>query len=1192
MYLKRLEIKGFKSFADQTELNLNPGINIVAGPNGCGKSNIVDAIRWVLGEANVRHLRGYKNEDVIFNGTDKKKALGMAQVDMTVDNSEGTLPLDYGEVTISRKIFRSGESEFYLNKLRVRMRDIVKLYTDTGLGKKGYSIMGQGELERVLNGQPFDRRLMLEEAAGTMRYRQQRDEVLQRIHVTTQDLLRVDDILNELGNRKIELYNKAEKAKTYLAVRAEHNGLEKEVLAFQIKEAHDNLVSKEIELANKQSNLRQITDRLGNLRINLQKTEELLENKRAYFSQINDSRHGLETDLNRMRSDVKLSQERIKNYRERIEAAGNDSDKYTLRLEKLELDIQSKIDDFNVEKRQYQERKIEVDDLGQEILNIEKLMAEQTQGLENQNQLVFERVNREAQIKNEITDLENRIKKAQEKKERLLIRLDENKEQLISSTQNAKDLHNQIVQHCLLQQKWEKVVEDADSQKKEYLKSQAYIDKEYDNINRERLNLEHKLIVLKDLQKNYAGYSDGVKALLRSIDRGEHQLKGITGLVANLIQVPAGLEVALDIALGKGIENVVVETAESARGAIQFLQQQHLGRVTFLPLDVLRAQPIPARIKEELSGEKGVLGLAADLIQYEIKYEKVFTYLLGRVLLVQDIECGMNIFKKIQYSLRIVTLEGEIINTFGAMTGGTLKQPQASPLRRNREEKQINLQLAELRQAEVINRKSASDLADNLKLLEGRLQEGRNGKTEVEIQLKIIRDEELRIQALTESTALDKDIYTREISGLEDYIRLTEEEMQSVQDKYRAVRAENNLITDEMGKLKIGIETNRREYEVRKERFSSHQEQLEMKQRELENNQQNIAQFDQVKNSYRQSVMEAQALHARLQQDIDVHQGRINSGNEIIAEKMQELSTIVDILNDTHIEEEMIGQEIDNIRVAILPLHQQIEERQDQLRALEMKSVRLETELEALLTLWQEKYESEDFAAYGSNLTSRQIRDNRMRIEELRSQIELLGPIDIDSIKEYDDIKVRYDFLHQQTGDLSAAKISLQNLLQETEKIMANNFSKFLALADESFSKTFMEIFNGGEASLNIESVNDLAAGVDIVVKMPGKRSQSLNLLSGGERALTCIAFIFSLLRLKPAPFCLLDEIDASLDETNLIRFADFLKRMSNDTQFIVITHRQATIEAGSNIYGITMPQEGISSVLSINCDKIQSLAG
>ena len=288
----------------------------------------------------------------------------------------------------------------------------------------------------------------------------------------------------------------------------------------------------------------------------------------------------------------------------------------------------------------------------------------------------------------------------------------------------------------------------------------------------------------------------------------------------------------------------------------------------------------------------------------------------------------------------------------------------------------------------------------------------------------------------------------------------------------------------------------------------------------------------------------------------------------------------------------MIGQEIDNIRVAILPLHQQIEERQDQLRALEMKSVRLETELEALLTLWQEKYESEDFAAYVSNLTSRQIRDNRMRIEELRSQIELLGPIDIDSIKEYDDIKVRYDFLHQQTGDLSAAKISLQNLLQETEKIMANNFSGFLTLADESFSKTFMEIFNGGEASLNIESVNDLAAGVDIVVKMPGKRSQSLNLLSGGERALTCIAFIFALLRLKPAPFCLLDEIDASLDETNLIRFADFLKRMSNDTQFIVITHRQATIEAGSNIYGITMPQEGISSVLSINCDKIQSLAG
>jgi len=1192
VYLKRLEIKGFKSFADQTELNFNPGINIVAGPNGCGKSNIVDAIRWVLGEANIRHLRGYKNEDVIFNGTDKKKALGMAMVDMTVDNADGTLPLDYSEVTVSRKIFRSGESEFYLNKLRVRMRDIVKLYTDTGLGKKGYSIISQGELERVLNGQPFDRRLMLEEAAGTMKYRQHRDEVGQRLLATTQDLLRVEDIMNELGNRKLELNSKAEKAKTYLALRAEHSDLEKQVMAFQIKEVRDSLRGRETELTNQQSYLQEITDRLGNLNYRLQHSEALLENQRSCFSQLNDKRHGLENELHRMSSDIKLGEERIKNYQERIAAALKDKEKYTLRLEKLEQDIQVKIDDFNLEKSQYQERKMEADYLGQEIINLTEIIEEQTKGLENQNKLVFERVNREAQIKNEITDLENKIKKAQEKKERLLIRLDENKEQWISVSKNRQDLSDRIMRDCIDLEKWEKVVADAEIQRDEYLESQAQLDKEYDNINRERLNLEHKQLVLADLQRNYAGYSEGVKALLGALDRGEHQIPGITGPVANLIQVPPGMEVALDIALGKGIENVVVETADSARKAIEFLQKHHLGRVTFLPLDVLRVQPMPARIKEELKGEKGVLGLASDLLKYEMKYEKAINYLLGRVLLVQDMDCGMRIFKKGSYSLRIVTLAGELINNFGAMTGGTIKQQQSNPLRRNREEKLINQRLAELRQAESINRGSADDLAAKLKQLNNKLQEGRNGKAELEIQLRIIRDEELRIQALLESTALDKDIYMRETAGLEEDIRQATEEMQTLQDRYQGIRADNSFIADEIGKLRIEIETNRREYEVRKERFSSYQEQLAMKKRELENNQKNIAQFDQVKNSYSQSVMEAKALQERLQTDIDLDQVRIDSSNEIIASRRAELSTIIARLDAARQEEEMIVLEIENIRKAILPLQQQSGEKHDQLRLLEMKTVRLDTELEGLHGQWQEKYESEDFADYGGNMTSRQMRENRMRIEELRTHIELLGPIDIDSIKEYDEIKVRYDFLHQQTGDLSAAKVSLQNLLTETEKIMANNFSKFVALANESFRKTFVEIFNGGEASLNIESVTDLGAGVDIVVKMPGKRSQSLNLLSGGERALTCIAFIFSLLRLKPAPFCLLDEIDAALDETNLLRFADFLRGMSSDTQFIVITHRQATIEAGSNIYGITMPQEGISSVLSLNCDKIKSLAG
>ncbi|MEA4925584.1 MAG: chromosome segregation protein SMC [Syntrophomonadaceae bacterium] len=1192
MYLKRLEIKGFKSFADQTELNLNPGINIIAGPNGCGKSNIVDAIRWVLGEGNIRNLRGYKNEDVIFNGTDKKKALGMALVDMTVDNSDGMLPLDYSEVTVSRKIFRSGESEFYLNKSRVRMRDIVKLYTDTGLGRRGYSIISQGELERVLNGQPFDRRLMLEEAAGTMRYRQHRDEVGQRLMATTQDLLRVEDIINELAGRKTELHNKAEKARTYLAVRAEHDDLEKQVMAFQIKEINDNLQTRAAELDKVQSVLQETGAGLENLKYRLQCSEARLDENRIDSGRLNDERHELEVEINRLGADLKLGRERIKNYRERIAAAVKDRDKYIINLEKLEQDIQVKKDDFNAEKELYEQRKAEADELGNDIIKLRDTIQEQGRGLEQQNKLVFESANREAQFKNEMTDLENKIKKTQEKQERLLIRLDENKEQLAGLSRNRAELGDRIKDNGLSLEKWEAAVAAAEVERNEHNQSQASLNQEYDSINRERMKLEHKKLVLADLQRNYAGYSAGVKALLGALARGGYRNPGITGPVAGLIQVPAGMEVALEIALGRGMENIVVNTAESARKAIAYLRQQQLGRVTFLPLDVLRVQPLPARIKDELKTEPGVLGLASDLIKYDAQYEKAIAYLLGRVLVVKDMDCGMRIFKKMSYSLRLVTLAGELINTFGAITGGSVKQQPSNPLQRSREEKQVNQRLAELQKAEEINRQAAAKLAEQLQGAEDRLQEGRNNQTQLEIQLKIIREEEMRIEKLIESTSLDRDIYIRDISQLDEDLRLMTEELQKLQNQYREIRADNGTIAEVISSLSQEMEANQREHELRKERFSSHQERLAMKRRELENYQRNIAQFDQVKQSYEQSAAEAQTLQERLQADIDLDQARTDSWTQKIESKTADLNNIINKLEGARGEEQKTSREIERMRAEILPLEQQNQEQLNLQRQLEMKMVRLDTELKGLHSQWQEKYYPAEASVTGCNLTARQLRENRLRIEELRSQIELLGPIDIESIKEYDDIKTRYDFLCQQTEDLTAAKSSLQNLLKETEKIMANNFSKFIALADESFGRTFMEIFNGGEANLMIESVDDLAAGVDIVVKMPGKRSQSLNLLSGGERALTCIAFIFSLLRLKPAPFCLLDEIDASLDEVNLRRFADFLRGMSSDTQFIVITHRQATIEAGSNIYGITMPQEGISSVLSLNCDKIRDLAG
>lgn len=1192
MYLKSLEIKGFKSFADNTEINLEPGINIIVGPNGCGKSNIVDAIRWVLGEANVRHLRGHKNEDVIFNGTDKKRALGMAQVAMTVDNSDGSLPLEYGEVTVSRKIFRSGESEFYINKSKVRMKDIVNLYTDTGLGRRGFSIISQGELERVLNGQAFDRRLMLEEAAGTIKYRQQRDEVQQRLLSSTQDLVRVGDILNELEIRKLELHSKAEKAAIYVAAWDEYQILEKQVMASQIRETADNLQVKKGEMILKHNNLGEINIRLENLNISKEQVENSLEKKRTDLNQLKESKYEIEAELNKMQSEMKLSQERIKNYRERITAADIDSEKYALMLENIEKDLQIKTADFNREKEQCQERRYEVEQLRQDISKQEQYIVELEKLFEQQRNLVFERANKEAEIKNEIISLDNNINRAQEKRERLLIRVEENEKKLRATEKSAIDLNELRKQQLSHKEEWERLISDVGAQKSQYLDYQARIEKDYKNMSQEIIKLEHRLMALMDLQKNYAGFSEGVRAILQFYDRGEPSLRGMKGLVANLIETPPGMELAIDVALGKGMENIVMETAYSAHMAINFLKQKRLGRATFLPLDVLRVQKLPARQREEILAGEGVLGLASELLQYAPEYERAIAYLLGRVLLVQDLDCGLRIFKRSQYPLRIVSLEGELINASGALTGGMHAQAKSSPLQRKREQKNISQQLDSLRQSESQNREEAGILSGQIQEVNDKLSQAKNGLVEVEFQLKMIRDEEQRLQVTIESSSLDAKIYLSEISQLEIMIKQSEEEILRLQDSHSSVREENKQVSSEIERIKADLEINRREYEVKKERFSSHQEQLIMKQKELENIEKNIGQFEQVKESYHQSGLEALALQQRLQKEVDLNHSRVGSTAEKVVDKREQLKIIVESIATISNEEKELSTDLDVIRNAAQPLQQEIINVQEQIRAMEMKVVRIETELEGIQGQFREKFSHENPENYDDILSSRQTREYRTRIEDLKEQIDSLGPVDIDAIKEYDVISLRYEFLHQQSQDLSIAIVSLEKLLQETEKIMTKNFSQFMELANESFNRTFMEIFNGGDAGLMMESAHDLAAGVEILVKMPGKRSQSLNLLSGGERALTCIAFIFSLLRLKSVPFCLLDEIDAALDETNLMRFADFLRGMSGDTQFIVITHRQGTIEAGGNIYGITMPQEGISSVLSIQCDEIQSLAG
>lgn len=1190
MYLKRLEIKGFKSFADQTELNLEPGINIIVGPNGCGKSNIVDAIRWVLGEANVRHLRGHRNEDVIFNGTDKKRALGLAHVEMTVDNLDRNIPLDYAEVTISRKIFRSGESEFYINRTRVRMKDIVKLYMDTGLGKSGYSIISQGELERVLNGQPLDRRLMLEEAAGIIKYRQQRDEVQQRILATSNDLVRAEDIVGELGNREYELQAKAEKARIYLELRERQLFLDKEVTGAQVQENLKQQQQRAEELRMMQADLEIMRSQATSIKEFIIDLEVKSALNTSQWQLLKDERASVETVLSRTEGEIRLTQERIRNNLERIRTAETDTLKYRQLLDKMAVDLVDKYEDLKLQKEKYEARLQDLDQINRDIRELESKTHRLDKSLDDQTRQAFNRANEEAALRNEMSGLETRARQLLEKKERWRFRIEEMETTFAASHIQIGDLQDQKLRLGNQQRELQDTIQREEKLCEQKRAAKVLAEQSHHQAMQEVSVLEHRLQVIDGWQKSYAGYSGGVKAILTNSTAPGWN--GIIGVVADLIDIPENIELAITTALGKSYENIVVRTTLDADRAIESLKQKRWGRATFLPLDTMRVTPVPDKLKQEIMAEPGVIGIAADLLGYDQEHAVALEYLLGRVLIVDNLVTGWRLFRKAKYPFRIVTREGDVINISGAVSGGVVNQQANShPLANKQEITRTKKRLQELKQSAGCCQAEAEQANNDLQHLENELQNARNRLAQVSFKFDMINQEIQRMGASRETLQLDICRLQQESLELEAVIEQSTVTINQLKDQVKNSRTQDVIDDQEMERTKIQLESCRRELAIKQERYHSVEEQLVMKKREIDSLTQNISQFEKVKESYLQSSQEAEGLKRKLTDSVDQQSTEVkqmifeaegqNHLVQSLTASIEAISTDVQNLNQKTVK---MNDELE-------PLYTRIETSLERMRLIELRQVRLETELEGLIRQWQDRFDDEDPTKYQVLASPRQIRDYRLQLDEVRDQIEQLGPVDIDAIKEYDDVKARYDFLCRQITDLTAAKVSLQELLEETEKIMARNFAQFICLAEASFQKTFREIFNGGDAGLSFESDGSLSGGVDLTVKMPGKRTQALNLLSGGERALTCIAFIFALLRLKPAPFCLLDEIDASLDETNLIRYTDFLKNMAQDTQFIVVTHRQATIEAGNNIYGITMPEEGISSVFSIRSEQIESMA-
>lgn len=1191
MYLKRMELKGFKSFADHTEIHFQPGINIIVGPNGCGKSNVVDAIRWVLGEPNVRTIRGQRNEDIIFSGTDHNRALGMASVEITLDNNDRLLPLDFSEITVSRKLFRSGESECHVNRSRVRMKDLHAIFTGTGVGRRGYSIVGQGELEQVLNGQPLDRRLYLEEASGISKHRRQRDEVRRRMAHTQEDLVRVSDIMSELSQRREEVGGKADKAQAYTRLSQEHHTLGKNLLLHELNRVNQGLRQRRVELQNLTEQKSLLEKQARDLEREISECVRLADRKRSAVEELKEKRYALDSDLQSLHSELQLSEERIKNARERMEAADQDRTKYRQMAEAIEADLQKVRDELYNETEKHHMRQKSYEELNAREAVLTGEIERFEQELERGKTELFQAMNDAAAIGNQVRGGEEKRSRLREKHQRLEIRQEEINRQAQRSDEEKKRLTLQVQEIEMHLSHEEAALSRAVQIKTDREQQMQDLESQLEELNRQRVKIENELLAVRGRQKSMVGYALGVKYLLKE----EHRrlFPGLVGVVGEMIDVPAGLEIAVETAAGRGLENIIMKDVNEARRAIEYLKQHRAGRVTFLPLDILRIPAVESQWTKAIAAHPGALGIASRLVSYQPDCRTAVEYLLGRVVIVETLDSGIRFARRYHYPLRIVTLEGEIFAVGGALTGGSRQTPQEGPLQRRQAEKRLQAEGdANRREAEQLQSQAASirtQLQESNRELEGI----HNRQTENRIHLQMVRRQIEESEQQQERLQQELEANREEISCLQREIKELDQDILSFNRQKEERERISQTMNEALERTRSQAEDSRRELEIHRARVSSYREQVEAKERELESLLRSREQMEQVFSSYGKSAEEASTLHMRLEQEIKAELGRITTIRQRMETTQTDLGALLDRLRGESEEEALCQARWEQLKNTVSPIREQWEQMQQQIHQTDLYIARLETEREGLQGRWEAQYNGETVEEEPVNLLSGGVRAWRQRLEELEQEMALLEPVDLTAVEEYRQVSARYEFLAQQITDLTEAKESLEKLVKETEILMSTQFSQFLAVANQSFQQTFAAIFNGGEASLAVESSGErLEAGVDIEVKLPGKKVQALNLLSGGERALTCIAFIFALLRLRPTPFCLLDEIDAALDETNLMRFTQFLRGMAEQMQFVVVTHRQATIECGTYLYGVTMPEKGISRIFTLELGQADTLAG
>ena len=1184
MYLKRLELQGFKSFADKTILEFKPGITSVIGPNGSGKSNISDAIRWVLGEQSMKSLRGAKSEDIIFAGTQSRKSLGFAEVSIVIDNSDAKLPIEYSEVTVTRKLYRNGETGYFINKTPCRLKDILELFMDTGIGKDGYSIIGQGKIDEILSNKSEDRRHIFEEAAGIVKYRTRKQESEKKMEQTKLNLLRINDILTEIEGNIEPLKAQSEKAKQYLNLREELKNIEVGLFVYNINTYKEKLeqIIKDEEIMTSQRNTE--NEKLTSIQSLKDSLKQELDEITTQIEQMQNIGFESTNKIEKINSEIGISKERIQN---------NITNKERLESEIKELRI--RIQELQEEEKQRQEKKAnlfqnkekfeeELKQKEKELAKLTKTLSDKELEIEAKKQKIETNTDKKYEVLADINTQEANYENLEKRKKTLKIELENIISELDSTRDNKQELSKKFYEIQSKRNIVSNNLQQETTEKESCMNKIKDFEEEINKLNYQMNMKDARHKFLLETEKEKEGYIKSVKELLLDCDKNSQLKKGMHGVLANLISVNKEYELAIEMCLGQALQNVVTETEEDAKKLVEHLRNNNLGRASFLPISSIRGK----RIENVISnGMKGVIGIASDLVKCDKKYTQIVLNLLGRTVVVEDMNIGISLAKMNNYSFRIVTLKGDVISSSGSITGGSVATKTVNILGRSREIEELEKEIKKLSKKieEITLQKqkyleSITEVIEKVAGLEKELQDieivyAAENQKMVSIEENIykleqrrdkLKEEELSINKQKEESIKQKEEKEQEVEKLNSEIKSLSEEV----EQFATVNKDNQKYIDDLNfditNLKISV-SSFIESEASIEEF------VERIRQEILNNNNNIENKNNTLNQAIKENAELQIKIDNLNSKIEQIKAEVNNSSENI-EKLKQLRTEKNELLDKK-EEEITNQ------FSIL------EGLKEQIVKMDFKKTKLEQDIEQLInTLWNE-YEITPNNA-GEYKKPNNIAQAQKEVSSIREKIKDLGSINIDSIEEYKKISERYDFMCEQRLDLENTVAKLRKVISEMTQTMEQQFKEKFEIINKNFNEVFIELFGGGKAELILtDEDNVLECGIDIRVQPTGKKLQNMMLLSGGEKAFTAIALLFAILKINPAPFCILDEIEAALDDVNVYRFAEYLKKFSQASQFLVITHRKGTMEVADTVYGVTMEENGISKLLSMKLSSI-----